>query len=807
MIDNIRDHKQQKDIVLFCFLDERISQMDAAQCVLRTLLYQFSGYEQPLVPKVLLKAMLWSMDISDFPMPLESFQQDLRMVLTAIEDQARVFFVLDGLDSDLWVRTIVVNEINRANSSRQQPNLLKCAFSSQHPYNATSNQVSVIEVNLRDELGVQSDIMEYATVQLSSIPWVCFDDECSRTSLAKELCSRANGMFLWVSLAIEHIHRVGFSGKLSQKLHSIPLTIEGIYQEILQGIPPRDVEIVQKILSWLTVARRPLYLSELVQAISIRADSPLLSVRAASTSVQLTDPCSEEDISRLCGLLAITTQEGVVRFRHPSVRRFLLCETRSKWSRHPIIEAHELLAQTCLKILESDDNKSVTRLFPKPQPPPLTATGITSTLKDYAVANWLIHYHCAEAYSRVLAGTLQRSLYIALDYTCDSYSICQSQRSIHIASTTLRICALNGFVSLTRLCLEMGSPPNGDSCNVCRTPLAIAAASGYTEVVALLLQYGASTKPDPRASRIGDLHLAAIHGSLKMVELFLMYGAHVDAVDCGERITTLHIAASRGHLGLVKLLIDYGVDVNATTARNFETPLHLAATRGHSQVVRCLLDGSEASTKGIELYDSVVQKPYYQSWIQHLLTLNGKADRCSWTADHGSAGSDMSEILSYSSRYADINMRTREGCTALHLAAFNGHESTVQLLLERGAPLQGITNARCTALQLAAENGHLGIVRHLLEAGADVNAGTEKIGTMLAHLEKNGRHKISNLIIWHFFCTELAGETCRRPLNFLATKSKNAFTPNGLYQIKNLKRVMTRVTRGRPPLQDRDMQA
>ena len=62
------------------------------------------------------------------------------------------------------------------------------------------------------------------------------------------------------------------------------------------------------------------------------------------------------------------------------------------------------------------------------------------------------------------------------------------------------------------------------------------------------------------------------------------------------------------------------------------------------------------------------------------------------------------------------------GGTPLIIAAYNGHEAIVRLLLEAGADKEAKDNDGFTPLINAAYNGHEAVVRLLLEAGADKEA-------------------------------------------------------------------------------------
>ena len=56
------------------------------------------------------------------------------------------------------------------------------------------------------------------------------------------------------------------------------------------------------------------------------------------------------------------------------------------------------------------------------------------------------------------------------------------------------------------------------------------------------------------------------------------------------------------------------------------------------------------------------------------------------------------------------------------MAAPQGHESVLKLLLEGGTDPQAVGAGWCTALPLAALNRHESIVKLLIDKGADVNA-------------------------------------------------------------------------------------
>ena len=69
----------------------------------------------------------------------------------------------------------------------------------------------------------------------------------------------------------------------------------------------------------------------------------------------------------------------------------------------------------------------------------------------------------------------------------------------------------------------------------------------------------------------------------------------------------------------------------------------------------------------------------------------------------------------------------------MNLAAYNGLESAVQQLIERGADVNAATDDGYTALIYAAYSGHAKIVKELIERGADIDATNNYGSTALIY--------------------------------------------------------------------------
>ena len=80
---------------------------------------------------------------------------------------------------------------------------------------------------------------------------------------------------------------------------------------------------------------------------------------------------------------------------------------------------------------------------------------------------------------------------------------------------------------------------------------------------------------------------------------------------------------------------------------------------------------------------------------------------------------------------ADVNGLSPEGGSALHQAALSGNADLVRFLLDIGADTEVRTLRGETALHWGSSNGSVDVVRILLKAGIDVNAVNEDGETAL----------------------------------------------------------------------------
>jgi ankyrin repeat protein len=145
-------------------------------------------------------------------------------------------------------------------------------------------------------------------------------------------------------------------------------------------------------------------------------------------------------------------------------------------------------------------------------------------------------------------------------------------------------------------------------------------------------------------------------------------------------------------------------------------------------------------------------------------------DRAGNTLLIQSIRNDIPELVDYLlQRRARINMRNRNGETALSIAAYVGQQAYVKRLVELGAE---VNFYGWPPLSYAAYNGHLEIVDYLLKHGAEINARTENGSTALFFAARFGHVDVVELLLANKADPTIANEYGDTAVDW-AQKSKN----------------------------------
>ncbi len=245
-----------------------------------------------------------------------------------------------------------------------------------------------------------------------------------------------------------------------------------------------------------------------------------------------------------------------------------------------------------------------------------------------------------------------------------------------------------------------GGPLNAPLAIDSMTPLMFAVRAGRLDAVRTLIDSGGASVDETASNGLSVLVLAIINAHYELAAFLLDEGADPNAA--GQGWTALHQVTSTPRLSygrfphppqtgrvspleLARKLIDRGADVNArmTTVtlgdgyrtrlnRLGATPLLLAAKGAYPEMMRLLLDhGADLSARTADGSTAVM--------LAAGVAIFNEGD------DAGTEAETLEAVTLCVERGADVNEIDDNGETALHGAAYRGHNSVAQYLFEKGA--------------------------------------------------------------------------------------------------------------------------
>ena len=282
--------------------------------------------------------------------------------LFTIPRHAPVYWVIDALDESDAADLLL--ELFSSISSSQCP--IRLLITSrrtpavQIAFDRLSTSISLDAVFIDFNT---DDIRLYATAEMEYM----HGEMAFKQIIVDQIVDRAQGSFLWVRLAIQEIKRCHSRDEIKQALISIPTGMSPMYRRMEKTIKsltrPIDISLARMILAWVTYARRPLHVHELLQA--------LKPEHAKILDLSYT-------INQTCGHFVTLDSNNYISLIHYTAREHLINAAEIPFSLGPK-NAHEELFKKTLSVFLRRSVRA--RLGPGPLPP----------LYSYAATSWSFH--------------------------------------------------------------------------------------------------------------------------------------------------------------------------------------------------------------------------------------------------------------------------------------------------------------------------------------------------------------------------------------------------------------------------------
>lgn len=628
--------------------------------------------------------------------------------------------VLDGL----WDFTKRRKNVRVFATSRTEPEIQSKFLSWAVP----NISLEDYEQNRRDvKVFLQDTIHEYAILN-------SFDDQITE-KIIHEFSVKANGMFLWASLAWNQfkdvvVWRLHTIQEKLEELEQLPPGLDALYHRILSRVEVGSRQATLHALQWIIFVRRPLSVEEFRVALAL--DKQPKNISQIDTWISI-----RAFLKKNCAHVVTFTSSDEVTLVHESFKNFLthVSEVRirnSIFTNEFFINprtANGSIGGDCLTYIALEDFGNLIADVsdsPASQKDFVNSLRKQDTFLHYATSHWAEHVRLKDdepktwhAFSRIISRRVNLALLCLGMPDENDYSTYATEPPVFLASR----------YGLTAILAELAADGHDlNQSDAKGNPLIHhCALKERWAVVDMLLHLGAAANSQ---NSHGDTLLTRMvrDGNVKGAFSWLERpGMDVNAQD-PQGVTALHVLVTmdfRRMHNLYDVLLNIpGLDANARD-HNGQTPLVRASYWGKKKAARKLLSSPKIRVDESRQYgQSFLLNSMAQDWtdivmgiLRNIQNVDGYSDSGGQTILHLAIRKGMRGILETAceKQTSIINTPDNMGMTALHCAAQEADVIATETLLRHNASKKARSRMGTLPLHHAAAQGSKTIVVLLVQ--------------------------------------------------------------------------------------------
>ena len=481
--------------------------------------------------------------------------------------------------------------------------------------------------------------------------------------------------------------------EILQALKTLPKGLDDTYDRALERIHEQSEWMkgpAIKALTWLSLSFRPLSLTEMQHALSVKPSH----LRFDKDNLM---PLVHKLASACAGLVMIDKPGNNVILTHYTTREYLVNHLDKL-----LPTPHLQMAKVCLTYLSFKDFEQIKDRNEILQDQPFAA---------YASRYWGFHAHEAGQLDSdgqyLTLKLLQREFRTNDTFTLEPTDRDSSNTDPHRSYISrdrpngVHLAAHFGLQAEVQKLLERGTDINSRDANG-NTALHYAAWQGQNTIIRILIESGADPSPK-NYKQAAPLQCAAVSGRNETVRLLLAHGADVNYNPSGSQATlpALHEAIRYDQSDMIDELLRLGADKELLSAETKISPLSLACSWRRARSLSELLKHrpSVQGDEGRQALSQVMSHYYFDESAQY---------------------SDTIGVLTASD--IDLNQSLDGGYSALDLALQFSQGAVIEILLQANARTRLDWYCDQPAIQKWMDRGWFPkLIYHCLNAPASVD--------------------------------------------------------------------------------------